>query len=615
MPKRQSKNSLEWYFPSTGKGRDDGFADPLLEHFEGDHEKYIARETIQNAVDARKSYEAPVKVVFEHLNVPLTSLPGQHELLDCLKRCLEFIKGQKKAEEFFGSAIALFKAKKLSILKISDFNTKGLSGNDEDVNGNWYRLVRATGTSSPKGVAGGSFGIGKGAPFAASDLRTVFYSSMDEDANRVFQGVAHLVSHHDDDKDVLQGVGFYGINGYKAVRSNDLIPELFRRSEIGTDIFIIGYKASETWQKKLAQSILHNFWLAIYCGDLEVRIKGNQVIDINRETLVSCLEEYEAETAKFYFEAFVNPDREFKQELKHLGNVVLAVKKGEGYPKKVMMVRKPKMLVKEKDYRVLREPFAAVFICDNDTGNSMLRDLEPPQHNEWDKDRAKKGWVALQELDGFIKEKLRSMGEVITSEPQDIPGLDRYLPDSEDRDYVPVNGIGQEPTDTIVSEETGREVGATKEATSAFTESVVRKGVVSTKQFGRVAPKPPEGPGKGPKGRATGNDSGESEGVRIKTSDITFRSFVQYQKGKPLYNFVITAREDCEGAIKIVAIGDDGNYPVELISVSDARTKKKYKTMHSLISGLKMKSGDRVQLAAELVASKKYSLGIENYEG
>jgi len=142
--------TLCWYFPSTDHGENDGFADSLLEYFQGDHEKYIARETIQNAVDARLDYDKPVSVVFERLSIPASSLPGHGEFLNRLNRCFAFIKGQDKAEQFFNSAIAIVKGGKLPLLRISDFNTVGLSGADDDVDGNWYRLVKAAGTSSPK---------------------------------------------------------------------------------------------------------------------------------------------------------------------------------------------------------------------------------------------------------------------------------------------------------------------------------------------------------------------------------------------------------------------------------------------------------------------------------
>ncbi|MES2216601.1 MAG: hypothetical protein V4481_04880 [Patescibacteria group bacterium] len=613
--KGEISDALCWYFPSTDHGENDGFADSLLEYFQGDHEKYIAREAIQNAVDARLDYSKPVSVVFERYSIPTSSLPGHVELLSCLKRCLVFVKNQEKAENFFEAAISLLKGKELPVLKISDFNTKGLSGGDQEVEGNWYRLVRAAGTSSPKGVAGGSFGIGKGAPIAASCLRTVFYSSINDKDELVCQGKARLVSHHDDDLDVRQGVGFYGVKGYEAIRKANFVPDIFRRTQRGTDIFVMGYKSEADWQHKLIRSVLHNFWLAIFHGNLEVTVKDGSELIITKDNLRECLETYDAQDAKFFFEAVTMSPQIFEQELKHLGKVTLFVKKEDHYPGKVLMVRTPKMLVQEKGYRVLREPYAGVFICENDKGNKILRDLEPPAHDKWDYARSPKGLVALRELDVFIKQSLKTMAESLTSEPEDIPGLDRYLPDSEERDYTP-----SEPSDAFEetglssAEESSREVGADKGLDVAMTGTVIRKSIVTNKQPGAVSPVPPGGPGDGKRGSASGPEEGEDRGVRIKTSSISFRSFVQVGKGGVDYHLAITGHDNCEGAIRLVAVGDDGSYAVDLKSAVNTKTGKVYEIGDSLITGLQIEKDKTTKLIIKLVSDKKYTLGIETYE-
>jgi len=203
-----SHASLIWDFPSTNHGEEDGFSDPLLEYFQGDHEKYIAREAIQNAIDARLDYSAPVLVEFEHFNIPTKEIPGYETIYEKTERSLEFVEGQEKAENFFNNSLSMLKKNKIPVLRISDYNTIGLMGADKDRNGGWYRLVKAVGTSSPKGVGGGSFGIGKGAPIAASGIRTVFYSSVNNLDEPVFQGKARLVSHYGKDSDVRRGGWF-----------------------------------------------------------------------------------------------------------------------------------------------------------------------------------------------------------------------------------------------------------------------------------------------------------------------------------------------------------------------------------------------------------------------
>ena len=68
--------SAYWLFPSTNHGEEDGFFDAQLEYFQGDHEKHVARETIQNAVDQRLDYGKPASVAFERFTMPAVALPG-----------------------------------------------------------------------------------------------------------------------------------------------------------------------------------------------------------------------------------------------------------------------------------------------------------------------------------------------------------------------------------------------------------------------------------------------------------------------------------------------------------------------------------------------------------
>lgn len=628
LGKQKAGSKLEspiiWNFPSTNHGLDQGFFDSQLEYFQGDHEKYIAREAIQNAIDARLKYTIPVTVEFSKFNIKTNQLPGWEMLLDRCKRCLEYVKNQEKAENFFKNAISLLEGDEIPVLKISDYNTTGLFGADDDREGGWYRLVRADGVSSPKGVGGGCFGIGKGAPIAASQLRTVFYSSINDKNEPVFQGKARLVSHYDDERDVRQGVGFYGIEGYRAVRNPDLIPDTFKRDKRGTDIYIIGYGANDGWKDKLVESVMQNSWLAVLDGDLEVIISDGEKKFINKETLKECFSNYNTGDAAFFYEARTSWTQKFEVELKHLGKVALYVKKADNYPYpgKVMMVRKPKMLVEARSYRVLREPYAGIFICDNEKGNRLLRDLEPPAHNEWDKERAKNGWAAMGELDSFIKDNLRGMGQILSSEPQDIPGLDRYLPDSEERDYLSEsNEMPTHPTDAIDDDESGREIGAIQEPSNQDVEKVIRK--VSVKSAisgkgsdsgGRLEPIH-DGLGEGGGIFGGGDGEGNNQGKRIKTADVSFRSFAQKTKQGIEYHFVITGRENCDGMVRIVAVGDDGNYPVDLDNARDVDSKKELEISGSFIKGLSIKKGDTIRLSVTLKSKKKYALAIEKYEG
>jgi hypothetical protein len=299
--------------------------------------------------------------------------------------------------------------------------------------------------------------------------------------------------------------------------------------------------------------------------------------------------------------------------------MVLYAKKQEDFPSKIMMVRRPKMFVQDKGYRVLREPYAGVFICEDDRGNAMLRDLEPPAHDKWDKNRASNGWAALVELDEFIKRSLKTMGQTINTELQDIPGLDKYLPDSEDRDHLShSSNMDLEETEDTTDEESGREVGVSRDLAPTSVESVVRKAaVVKTPASGTGTSRGSANDGDGglDEGRSGGTDEGDGVGERIRTADISFRSFVQKSKAGLEYHFIITGREECKGSIRIVAVGDDGSYPVDVAEASIIGSKQKCETNGSLIKNLSIGSGETMKLAVRLDSKRKYALGIENYEG
>ncbi|MBK9054971.1 MAG: hypothetical protein IPL78_29945 [Chloroflexi bacterium] len=172
---------------------------------------------------------------------------------------------------------------------------------------NWFNLIRSAGSSSKGGGEGGSFGIGKNAPFAASKMRTVFYSTLNTDKEYIFQGVAMLVSHTGADGTVVQPVGYLGGDNGISVRKRDMIPEIFLRSKLGTDILILGFDAREQWQDDLVYSVLDNFWPAIEFGDLEV-IVGDQ--KINRQVLPELLDQFSKRDdylAHLYYDAYKNP--------------------------------------------------------------------------------------------------------------------------------------------------------------------------------------------------------------------------------------------------------------------------------------------------------------------
>ena len=161
-----------WTFPPSKGGEDRGINDAGIETFKGNLEWYLARETIQNSVDARRYPKRPVKVAFERLELKENELPGLQNLTETFEACLKFWGDDPDAAKFFTNALKLANKSKVSVLRISDTNTKGVKGEDHEKGEGWYKLVQCSGASGKASGSGGSFGIGKSAPFAASAMRT-----------------------------------------------------------------------------------------------------------------------------------------------------------------------------------------------------------------------------------------------------------------------------------------------------------------------------------------------------------------------------------------------------------------------------------------------------------
>lgn len=621
-----SSGNLSWYFPTTGNGDEDGISDPLRETFEGDHERYVARESIQNSLDARNNYDQPVKVRFERLNLPVEQIPGIEELRDVLERALDYYREQDKAAAFYNEALSFLNQPTIPVLKVSDFNTIGLSGSDQDKEGGWYKLIRASGVNTMHGVGGGSFGIGKGAPFAASALRTVFYSTINSDGEHAFQGKARLSSFKNKDNDVRRGTGQFGLTedvGVRSVRDIEQIPQFMCREEQGTDFYILGYKTQEQdWRKLLLNSLLNNFWAAIHFNDLDVELaeEGTEPTIVDETNLDELMAEYASGKQDSYdfYKAVTQATKEMPADLPLLGEVCLYVKVNEGFPKAVQLMRKSKMVVDTiSNYRVLPDPYAAVFICASDKGNKLLRDLEPPTHDKWDPARNKEQGKAInKELRDFIRSSLKTLADEKDVSPEDIPELSQYLPEIEERDDLnPYLGESGEPTNKQTDIETGKEIGAERESSVNAAPNVKEREVAVTQGFER---------GEGPPrlGTDNTNNSTHTDTVdpdkpgnlqRINTAFISFRAREVQRNGERLYQTVITSEEAQTGSLKIMAVGDDGDYPVEIASVTD-QSGNQLKFKDASVNDLAFEANTPQKVFIKLRNQKRYALGVETYE-
>ncbi|MHB8065879.1 MAG: hypothetical protein ACYDG2_25235 [Ruminiclostridium sp.] len=202
--------AVGWNFPSNNHGQLMGISESGIETFRGAPYSFLAREICQNSLDAKRDVSKAVTVEFKKLYINNYNIPGYEQLKDALERCFIFWneRNNKKATDFFLKSCDVIHRENVCVLRISDFNTIGLRGSDKEYEITpWQSLVKASGVSDKDGAAGGSYGIGKSAPFACSDLRTLFYSTYDIDDITATQGVSRLVSFEYKQGDVTQGLG------------------------------------------------------------------------------------------------------------------------------------------------------------------------------------------------------------------------------------------------------------------------------------------------------------------------------------------------------------------------------------------------------------------------
>ena len=446
----------KWSFPSNNYGQINGIADSGVETFKGTPIKSLAREICQNSLDAHRENSEATRIEFKTFDIETKNIPDFNSLVDAFDRSLDFWSRQQsdKAKAFFRNAIKTAKNQRITCLRISDFCTSGLTGSREEYNSAWCNLTKSTGTSDKTGSNGGSFGIGKYAPFACSVFRTVFYSTSDVNSVCAYQGVSRLTSFKNKKGEITQGTGFYGNEKNTPVFEQiSLDPDFTRKkTDFGTDIFILGFTGEDDWKDKMVASILDGFLYAVFSGTLIVDVDG---IIISKETLPSLVVSHKAyfqEHADEYYQTLVDEKsaRTFEKDLtddaETYGHLSLKMMIMPEFHRRVAMVRQTGMKIKDKGNISGLIPFSGVLFIKGDAINTYLRSLENPQHLEWEIERADnkaKAKRLLALLNKYIKQCLNEMKNDDSEEAID-PSVGEYLSADENSE-----NDNQEMTETI----------------------------------------------------------------------------------------------------------------------------------------------------------------------
>jgi len=627
-----SKEELIYEFAKNTGGEEIGINDSVTTSFKGHIAYFLARESLQNIIDAIEDETKPVRAEFDLFHIKASELPKSNELKNILLACKEYFPKKRQSVAFFKNAHEVIdKDKKIAVLRIGDYNTTGMYGDDDDKEGNYYNFLKSSGASAKEGDTGGSFGLGKGAYYAASLFHTIFVSSIYNKDKYVFQGKLRLVTHKRDDMK-YDSTGSFGYAEQGPVRDKESIPEIFSRKEQGTDIFIPGFYEDGEWEEQIMRSVLNNFWMAILQGKLTVKV-GEKTVDadsLERE-MYSYFNEYDKDTKENpnplqQYLAFTNKKIVFSTEdkpLPTLGKVTFSILLKEKYNKRISFFRETGMEIKKTSYPV-PIPFAGTFYCADPKGNRVLRAMENPQHDEWDPHNArekteeiyKSAKKADKEMREFIRESLRSVFKADSKEAIAMPGLEKHL-FIQAEEYESLGGSGSSNEDQENNhsfEETAVEIGA---------EDTMREEVEIVhpiKVVKKTAPVVDDGDkktgtsssGQDAQGSGSGKEEKEGKLARILVN-ATYRSFAVRQDDE-IKHVVVVHAEPEQVLTLSVSVGTDDAYDVIDIDNAVDVHGNKLEVEDNGIEGVKCDKDGLSNITIKFKEDGRYALKILAYE-
>ena len=386
--------------------------------------------------------------------------PNYNELGDHIQGCIDCFPDNEQAHKIFEPMLDNFSSTyhgmNIGYIKVADYNTCGMDyvpSSDPDYRKKpFYAFVRSVGVHANKSDgSGGSYGFGKAAYFLISPLRTLMVSTMTNTGRFFFEGVSALCTHTFRGETKVS-VGFYDNNDGNPVNDTERIPKPFRRTEPGTNFYLMGVnldnKEREAAVREMLEASVRNFWMCILEGNLVVSIDGNE---IDKDNLDSYMTEYfptmldESKTElrhnpRPYYEAYIHAGEDdnhkhFEKDIPYLGRVHFYAYLNPNANDRIIYMRGLRMFVYRKKSQT-NAAFYGLFLCYDPHGNLVLRDMEPPRHDSWDAEWARKYSKddcrnAKDAYTNFIVECIKQLHPEDSEDGVDVLGADEvYVPES-----------------------------------------------------------------------------------------------------------------------------------------------------------------------------------------
>lgn len=494
-----------WRFVSNLNAGDDGLNDAGIETFSAEATPAMVREVIQNAIDARKNgIDNPVIVEFDDFEIDKEKYLSSDEYIEILHKCIDSNANDTNVVSFFKQALSIME-KHIKVLRISDYNTTGLAGAETGTRGTiWHGLIKSKGSSNKNITSGGSFGIGKSAPYACSNLRTVIYSSKVQDVYS-YIGVARLVSFENNHGETTIGTGYYTEDiGLKANMEKYSLNG-YERNEDGTDIYILGFDQEGDLVTTIKEAVLYNFFVSIWKGLLVVKYKD---LEISKANLGQYIQELDS--AKFYelqnyyrlliakpakdndsiVEIILN-SKEFGEKYGiGDGECTLLLMHEDNLNRKILMTRQPGMTLFQQPKIHGSISFTGILLITGDNMNKLFKNMEMPAHDAWEPKRCKvdtKKYIdAYSDLRRYLRNKVSEYFGSTEADVIPAYGMEDFFPE--------VNDDGVETKIDVLDGEVSIQIKRGKNSRESKNNKVTAKDGIDQPNSDDSQPKTPKVP-------------------------------------------------------------------------------------------------------------------------
>lgn len=592
MTQTSGRTEIILEFLRNDANEGEGLGNAGIETYRDEPYAGTAREVGQNSRDA--STELPVRISFDVIDVPFDKIPQLEKLRSSVEACLNKAEAASNEKEiaFFEQAQRVLKTGPLKVLHISDSNTTGLKG--PDVEGTpFHSLVKGSGVSiKSSDTSGGSFGIGKNAVYAISDLQTVFYSTIYLEAGEprfLAQGKSILVSHIDSSNTKRRAFGYWGLPDFQPIDTSDAAPEWLRRKELGTSVFAMGFRDTPDWQHRITYSLLQNFFYAIYNGEMEFAIDHGKII-ISKLTLGSLFDDVDIasaaakndrlqayELSKNLFQCLTSTEsREDEFSIEGLGRIRIRVLASDRLPKKVCIIRNGMVITDSLELfgeKFARFPmyrdFVALVVPLDDEGRAFIKKLENPKHDGLsperlpDQPRREHAKTVMKELAKKIRDTIRSYT---------LAQFEDEVSADEMRQYFPTDAA--KPADSGESAQDDPEtIRYQLEPKKPRSEPHAVRNEEGNVAGPRLGPTPSPGPGAGPgpspgQGPRSRPNRGKGEARPIMLADV--RNLLPRAENPKARTIMFTPSEGGMATILLEASGLNDSEDLRVMHATDA---------------------------------------------